>query len=102
MLALPYEQDRDKEESMAHEMARRNVNTSSFLLAWALCGGITGDVRREDGWCNTYNGTWKTCEDLDAQYRLLTELGYEMSDFEKSLQDKTHDFFKAKWEDDAE
>lgn len=102
MLAIPYEQDRDKEETMAHELARRNVNTASFLLAWALCGGITGDVHNEDGWCNTYNGGWKSNDDLDAQYRLLTELGYEMSDFEKSLQDKTHDYFKRKWEDDAE
>ena len=79
---------------MAHELARRNVNTASFLLAWALCGGITGNVRRDDGWCNTYNGAWKPCEDLDAQYRLLTALGYEMSDFEKSLQDGSHAFFK--------
>lgn len=102
MLALPYEQDRDKEETMAHELARRGVNTASFLLAWALCGGITGDVRKEDGWCNTYSGTWKVNEDLDAQYRLLAQLGYEMSDFEKSLQDKSHDFFKVKWEDDSE
>ena len=96
MLAIPYEQGRDKEETMAHELARRNVNTASFILAWGLCGGIAGDVRREDGWCNTYNGAWKPCEELDAQYRLLTELGYEMSDFEKSLQDKTHDYFKDK------
>lgn len=101
MLAIPYEQDRDKEETMAHELARRNIHTASFILAWALCGGITGDVRKDDGWCNTYNGTWKSCEDLDAQYRLLTELGYEMSDFEKSLQDKSHEYFKVEWEGGA-
>lgn len=99
MLAIPYEQDRDKEETMAHELARRNVHTASFLLAWALCGGITGNVRKDDGWCNTYNGTWKLCEDLDDQYRLLTALGYRMSDFEISLQDKSHEFFKGRWED---
>ena len=102
MLGIPYEQDRDKEESMAHELARRGVNTASFLLAWALCGGITGNVRKEDGWCNTYSGTHKANEDLDAQYRLLAQMGYEMSDFEKSLQDKSHDFFQRKWESDSE
>lgn len=94
MLAIPYEQDRDKNETMAHEMSRRGVNMASFILAWALCGGVTGNVRKDDGWCNTYNGTWRPCEDLDNQYRLLTGLGYEMSDFEKSLQDKSHEFFK--------
>lgn len=98
MLAIPYEQDRDKEETMTHELERRNVHHASFLLAWALCGGITGNVRADDGWCNDYNGTWKPNEDLDAQYRLLTALGYEMSDFEKSLQDKTHEFFQEHYE----
>lgn len=102
MLAIPYEQDRDKEESMVHELERRGVHRASFLLAWALCGGITGCVRSDDGWCNDYNGTWKPCEDLDAQYRLLTALGYEMSDFEKSLQDKTHEYFNGHWEGDGQ
>lgn len=100
MLAIPYEQDRDKGETMAHELARRNVNTASFILAWALCGGIAGDVRKDDGWCSTYDGAWKHNEDLDAQYRLLTAVGYEMSDFEKSLQDKSHAFFHQKRDGD--
>lgn len=94
MLAIPYEESRDKEESVSHELERRGVHRASFLLAWALCGGITGAVRDDDGWCNTFNGAWKPCEDLDAQYQLLTALGYEMSDFERSLQDKSHAFFK--------
>ena len=102
MLAIPYEEDHDKEESIVHELERRGVHRASFLLAWALCGGITGAVRSDDGWCNDYNGTWKPCEDLDDQYRLLTALGYEMSDFEKSLQDKSHEYFKEHWEDDAQ
>ena len=100
MLAIPYEEGRDKEETMAHELARRGVNTASFILAWALCGGVAGDVRKDDGWCNTYNGAWKTCEDLNTQYRILTALGYEMSDFEKSLQDGSHVFFQEKREGD--
>lgn len=99
MLAIPYEEDRDKEEAFSHELERRGVHRASFLLAWALCGGITGCVRSDDGWCNEYNGTWKLCEDLDDQYRLLSTLGYEMSDFEKSLQDKSHEFFKERFEE---
>lgn len=98
MLAMPGESDRDKDETLLHELERRGVKKSSFLLAWALCGGITGDVRKDDGWCNTYSGTWKPCEDLDDQYRLLAALGYQMSDFEASLQDKSHEFFKERWE----
>lgn len=101
MLAIPYEADRDREETMPHELERRGVRREAFLLAWALCGGIAGSVRPEDGWCNAYNGTWKPCEDLDSQYRLLASLGYEMSDFERSLQDKSHEFFNGKWEVEA-
>lgn len=102
MLAIHYEQDRAKEETLAHELERRGVSRASFLLAWALCGGITGCVRPEDGWCNTYNGNWKPCEELDAQYRFLIELGYPMSDFEKSLQDQTHEYFKHTSMEDAQ
>ena len=102
MLAIPHEQDRDKGETFEHELERRGVSRSSFLLAWALCGGIAGNVRKEDGWCNTYNGQRKVCEELDTQYSILTSCGYFMSDFEKSLQDGTHSFFQAKREGDTQ
>ena len=102
MLAIPYEEDRDKEETMKHELTRRGISWSSFLLAWALCGGIAGSVKPEDGWCNTYNGARKICEELDTQYAILTSCGYLMSDFEKSLQDGSHEFFQAKREGDDE
>jgi ParB family chromosome partitioning protein len=102
MLAIPYEEDRDKEETMKHELTRRGISWSSFLLAWALCGGIAGSVKPEDGWCNTYNGARKICEELDTQYSILTSCGYLMSDFEKSLQDGSHEFFQAKREGDDE
>lgn len=100
MLAIPYEEDRDKTEPFEHELERRGVSKASFLLAWALCGGISGVVRPDDGWCNTYNGQRKECEELDAQYSILKSCGYFMSDFEKSLQDGSHEFFNARMEDE--
>ena len=95
MLAIPYETDgRDSEETFAHELERRGIRKETFTLAWALCGGIAGYVRPDDGYVNDYNAQWKTCEELDGHYRILKALGYEMSDFEKSLQDGSHVFFK--------
>ena len=98
MLAIPYEQDRDKEESFVHELERRKVHRASFMLAWALCGGSVGCVRSDDGYIQTYNAIWASNSDLDQAYSMLCALGYEMSDFEKSLRDKTHDFFKEEHE----
>jgi len=92
ILALPYEQDRDKEETFEHELARRGVRREAYLLAWAVSGGICNECR--DGWVSEYNAVWKECGELDETYALLERLGYEMSDFEKSLRDKTHEFFK--------
>lgn len=94
ILAIPHEQDRDTEETFSHELERRHVSRSSALIALAVCGMAMNAVRSDDGYCNTFNGTWKPCDELDAQYRFLTSLGYPMSDFEKSLQDKSHEFFK--------
>lgn len=93
MLAIPLEPDRDKEETFEHELHRRGVSTQAFILAWALSGGIVPAVRKDDGYCNTYNGQWKPNEELDAAYRLLESLGYVMSDLEKGLQKGTDMFF---------
>lgn len=94
ILAIPYEMERDKEETTEHELARRGVKREAFLLAWALSGGVVGGVRADDGYVNDYNGHWKQNEDLDGAYRILEALGYPMSDFEKSLRDQTHEFFR--------
>lgn len=94
ILAIPYEQDRDKEETFEHELERRRVSKAPALLAYAVCGLAINPVCSDDGYCNTYNGMRKPCEELDAQYRLLTSLGYQMSDFELALQDGSHEFFK--------
>ena len=70
------------------------MKREAFLLAWALSGGVVGGVRADDGYVNDYNGHWKQNEDLDGAYRILEALGYPMSDFEKSLRDQTHEFFR--------
>ncbi len=98
MLAIPYEPDRNKRESFSNELDRRGVSFTSFLLAWALCGGVVRPVEKREGWCNTYNATWNSCEELDDAYALLCDLGYQMSDFEKSLQNSTHEFFNETYE----
>lgn len=93
ILGVPYEDDRDKAESFEHEMERRKVKRASYLLAWAICGGITSTTERESGYISTYNAVWNQNENLDDTYKLLMALGYQMSDFEKSLKDGTHEFF---------
>ncbi len=98
ILNIPYESERDKEEPFEKELMRRGILKDTFILAWAVSGGITSPVRATDGWCNDYNGSWKPCEDLEAAYRILENLGYQMSDFEKSLRDKTHEFFRREQE----
>lgn len=98
ILNIPYESERDKEEPFEKELMRRGILKDTFILAWAVSGGITSPVRATDGWCNDYNGAWKPCEDLEAAYRILENLGYQMSDFEKNLRDKTHEFFRREKE----
>lgn len=97
MLAIPRESDRDNEEPLERELERRKVSRASFMLAWAVCGGVTASVRSKDGYLSTFNATWLENADLNQIYSLLCDLGYEMSDFEKSLRDKTHDFFKEEY-----
>lgn len=92
ILAMPYEQTRDRDETFEHELARRGVRREAFLLAWAVSGGIVNECR--DGWVSEYNAVWKECGELDETYDLLERLGYQMSDFEISLRDKTHEFFR--------
>ena len=41
-----------------------------------------------------YVSTHEENRDLDFLYEILTELGYEMSDEEKALQDGTHELFQ--------
>lgn len=47
-----------------------------------------------------YDGKYRVNKDLDSLYVILTELGYEMSDEEKSLQDGTHEMFVKENSDD--
>lgn len=98
ILCIPYEQQRDKQEPLEHELQRRGVKREAFLLAWAVSGGVTNNVDREDGYISTYNAIWKECGELTDAYDLLKDLGYQMSDFEISLRDKTNDFFKEEYD----
>jgi len=93
MLAIPLEEDRDKEETFEAELKRRGITKECFLLAWALNGGVS-EERILHGYCNDYDGGHRKDDKLDAQYDFLMSLGYEMSDFEKSLRNGTHPFFK--------
>ena len=93
MLAIPIEEGRDKEETFEAELKRRGITKECFLLAWALNGGVS-EERVKHGYCNDYDGGHRKDDKLDAQYEFLTGLGYEMSDFEKSLRNGTHPFFK--------
>ncbi|MCD8052225.1 MAG: ParB/RepB/Spo0J family partition protein [Clostridiales bacterium] len=40
-----------------------------------------------------YHHEYKCCDNLDVLYSYLTELGYEMSDEEKAMQDASHEIF---------
>ena len=93
MLAIPLEEDRNKEETFEAELKRRGIAKETFLLAWALNGGVC-EERVQHGYCNDYDGGYRKDEKLDGHYDLLIALGYEMSDFEKSLREGTHPFFK--------
>ena len=75
------------------ELKRRGITKECFLLAWALNGGVS-EERVKHGYCNDYDGGHRKDEKLDAQYEFLMALGYEMSDFEKSLRNGKHPFFK--------
>lgn len=98
MLAIPYEEGRNTEEPFMHELERRGIRKEAFALAWALCGGVSGDVYPDEGYISNYSGFYSQNDFLDSQYRILTALGYEMSDFEKALQNGTHEFFTKKVE----
>lgn len=92
MLAMPIEDERNKDESFADEMIRRGVNMDRLILAWALCGGVL-ESRTTDGFIDNYTGNRKDDPVIKQHYALLEALGYQPSDFEKSMLDGTHPFF---------
>lgn len=99
ILCIPVESYDDRQqrpaESFDVEMERRGANPDAFLLAWAVAGGICGGASYSmSNYVSDYNGNHVESEELDRVYELLEYCGYQMSDFEKSLQKGTHPFFK--------
>ena len=82
-------------ETFDVECERRGANLDATLLAWAVSGGACGGASYSmASYVSDYNGHHVESEELDKVYELLTRLGYQMSDFEKSLQKGTHPFIK--------
>ena len=98
ILGIPvesYEQRQKNAETFEIECERRGVNKDSVLLAWAVCGGVCGGASYSvANYVSDYNGMHVESEELDKVYEFLGRLGYQMSDFEKSLQKGTHPFIK--------
>ena len=98
ILGIPaesYEQRRQNAETFETECERRGASHDAVLLAWAVCGGVCGGASYSmANYVSDYNGNHVDSEELDKVYEFLTKLGYQMSDFEKSLQKGTHPFVK--------
>lgn len=90
-----YEDRQQRAESFETECERRGANHDAVLLAWAVAGGVCGGASYSlTNYVSDYNGSHCESEELDKVYEFLTKLGYQMSDFEKSLQKGTHPFIK--------
>ena len=99
IMGIPVEQYEERKqrgaESFEIECERRGANMDSVFLAWAVCGGACGGASYSmANYVSDYNGTHVESEELDKVYEFLCRLGYQMSDFEKSLQKGTHPFVK--------
>ena len=98
ILCIPiegYEQRQKQAETFETECERRGANPDAALLAWAVSGGVCGGASYSmANYASDYNGAHCESEELDKVYELLARFGYEMSDFEKSLQKGTHPFIK--------
>ena len=99
ILCIPIESYETRENRPAEtfdvECERRGVHPDAVLLAWAVSGGVCGGASYSmANYVSDYNGTHVDSEELDKVYELLAWCGYQMSDFEKSLQKGTHPFVK--------
>ncbi|MBO7711469.1 MAG: ParB/RepB/Spo0J family partition protein [Lachnospiraceae bacterium] len=99
IMAIPLEGYAERQERKAEtfeiECERRGANMDAVLLAWAVSGGVCGGASYSvANYVSDYNGAHVESEELDKVYEFLTRLGYQMSDFEKSLQKGTHPFIK--------
>ena len=99
IMCIPAERYEDRQnrgaEAFEVECERRGANMDAVLLAWAVCGGVCGGASYSmANYVSDYNGHHCESEELDKVYEFLTKVGYQMSDFEISLQKGTHPFIK--------
>lgn len=90
----------DKKEVIQEELqdeAVKNPEWTMFAMAYAMMETSTAQGYCTDQWWNVGAYAPVHCKNdtLDRIYKLLTALGYEMSDEEKQLQDGTHPMFVA-------
>lgn len=88
---MPKEEDRDKNETIYAEMARRGIPLGRAILAWILCGGVRTDERK--GYASEYNGGYNKDEDMDRVYDILMDNGYQLTEEEQQWKDGTLPFY---------
>ncbi|MBQ7866226.1 MAG: ParB/RepB/Spo0J family partition protein [Clostridia bacterium] len=94
LVNMPKDNTEEKNNpSLLQECWNKQIPEGRALLAWMLCGGIHKDGKTV-GCINTYDGSYKHNQDLDAIYTLLKNVGYEMTDFEKQMLHGTHECFQ--------
>lgn len=93
LCGMPKEEDRDKDETIYAEMARRGIPLGRAILAWILCGGVKADGRK--GYASEYSGDYAKDEDMDRVYEILTDNGYQMTEEEQQWKDGTHPSYRA-------
>ena len=98
ILCIPaegYEERRKNAETFEAECERRGAHPDAVLMAWAVSGGVCGGASYSmANYVSDYNGMHVDSPELDKVYEFLTFFGYQMSDFETSLQKGTHPFIK--------
>ena len=91
LAGMPIEEGRNQKESILEECERRGIPFGRTVLAFMLSGGLVHDDR--DGYCSQYDGTFRTDEDMDRVYQILTDAGYELDDEERRWKEGTHEFY---------
>ena len=97
VLGLPKEAQKGK-SIWAEIEERDDIPLHRIALAFALGGGVLTDSP-DYGWYDSYNGAYRVnawrAEAINAVYDLLTSVGYQMSDFEISLRNGTHECYQV-------
>ena len=86
--------DRDEAATKAAAYAKLNPELALFYIAVHALENESSDWRNK-GYMTLFNNqiTHRECPSLDKLYALLTNMGYQMSDEEKAIQNGTHQVF---------